>query len=230
VVEVMDRTRRLRVPVVVTVLVVVGLGLLVGVAALTVNGVADRADSSGESGSEAPVIPPLAMSAYVNAAAAVGVQSQDCTGMTWPILAGVGAVESGHAAGSSLADNGDVRPTVIGPRLDGSGAGGNITPVADTDDGTLDGDLEYDRAVGPMQFLPETWSRWGRDGNGDGTNDPHNIYDATMAAAAYLCGNAPADLADRAQLSAAIARYNDSDSYLIAVLTYADSYAAAPPS
>ena len=94
----------------------------------------------------------------------------------------------------------------------------------------MDGDLEFDRAVGPMQFLPETWSRWGRDGNGDGTNDPHNIYDATMAAAAYLCGNAPADLADRAQLSAAIARYNDSDSYLIAVLTYADSYAAAPPS
>lgn len=177
-------------------------------------------------------VPPLVLEAYVNAAARVVVGSPGCSGMGWPLLAGIGAVESAHAGGRTLSDNGDVTPPVIGPRLDGSGVGGNRTPFPDTDDGALDGDLEYDRAVGPMQFLPQTWARWARDGNDDGTSDPQNIFDAALAAAAYLCGEGPADLADREQLVAAITRYNRSPSYVAEVLAYADSYAAGsdPPS
>lgn len=127
---------------------------------------------------------------------------------------------------SWLATNGDVSPQILGPRLDGSGVGGNRTPVMDTDGGVLDGALEYDRAVGPMQFLPETWGRWGRDGNDDGTTNPHNIFDSALGAAALLCGEGPKDLGDRAQLTQAITRYNDSGSYVAAVLTYAATYAA----
>lgn len=204
--------------------------VLIGVlAAVSVNVLGAGREEFGRSGdAEARPVPPLVQAAYVNAASRITELSPDCAGMTWPILAGVGAVESSHARGRTLAANGDITPQVIGPRLDGSGVGGNVTPFPDTDGGVLDGDLEYDRAVGPMQFLPETWQRWGRDGNDDGTSNPHNIFDATLGAAAYLCGTAPADLTDRVQLTQAITRYNRSPSYVADVLAYADSYAASP--
>ncbi|MDQ3477290.1 MAG: hypothetical protein M3492_13440, partial [Actinomycetota bacterium] len=80
-------TRRLRV-----LLVVVLIG---GVAAIAVEllGAVGR-DVRGDGDPSARPVPPLAMAAYVSAAARVGEQSPNCAGMTWPILAGVGAVES----------------------------------------------------------------------------------------------------------------------------------------
>ncbi|HWA67429.1 MAG TPA: bifunctional lytic transglycosylase/C40 family peptidase [Mycobacteriales bacterium] len=42
-------------------------------------------------------------------------------------------------------------------------------------------------AVGPMQFEPATWTRWGVDGDGDGHKDPRDPADAIPAAADYLC-------------------------------------------
>ena len=59
--------------------------------------------------------------------------------------------------------------------------------IRDTDDGVLDGDTVYDRAVGPMQFIPSTWRLYDADGNGDGETEPQNIYDAALASARYLC-------------------------------------------
>ena len=41
-------------------------------------------------------------------------------------------------------------------------------------------------AVGWMQFMPDTWLRWGIDGSGDGIADPWNPDDAVHAAARYL--------------------------------------------
>ena len=38
--------------------------------------------------------------------------------------------------------------------------------------GRLDGDDTWDRAVGPMQFIPSTWAWSGRDGDGDGVAQP----------------------------------------------------------
>ncbi|MDQ3735739.1 MAG: hypothetical protein M3400_17380 [Actinomycetota bacterium] len=213
-------TRSLRVPLLVVVVLVL--------VAIAVNLAGAGGRDTEERNFAAPAVPPLIMTAYVGAASRVVELSPGCTGLSWSILAGVGAVESGHARGRTLAANGDVTPQVIGPRLDGSGVGGNITPIIDTDGGALDGDVEFDRAVGPMQFLPETWTRWSRDGNGDGLDDPHNIFDAALGSAAFLCGIGPADLADRAQLIAALTRYNNSASYVGDVLAYADAYAAAP--
>lgn len=40
-------------------------------------------------------------------------------------------------------------------------------------------------AMGPLQFIPSTWSRHGQDGDGDNIKDPYNPYDA-MAAVAYF--------------------------------------------
>jgi cell wall-associated NlpC family hydrolase len=42
-------------------------------------------------------------------------------------------------------------------------------------------------AVGPMQFEPATWARWGVDGDGDGSKNPRDPADAIPAAADYLC-------------------------------------------
>ena len=65
-------------------------------------------------------------------------------------------------------------------------------------------------ALGPMQFLPQTWDKYG--GGGD-IMDPR---DAIMAAARYLQALGAAT-AERAALFA----YNRSESYVNAVLTYA---------
>ena len=78
-----------------------------------------------------------------------------------------------------------------------------------------------------MQFIPTTWARSGRDGNGDGTKDPQNVHDATLAAAGYLCDHGR-DLADPAQLRAAILAYNHSDDYLAAVLAWKNTYDGRP--
>src|SRR3546814_20580862 len=53
--------------------------------------------------------------------------------------------------------------------------------------GRWDGDARWDRAVGPMQFIPGTWKSFGVDGSGDGLADPNNVFDAATAAARYLC-------------------------------------------
>lgn len=46
---------------------------------------------------------------------------------------------------------------------------------------------EASHATGLAQFLPTTWTTWGRDGNGDGTADPRNPTDAIISQAAYMC-------------------------------------------
>ncbi len=59
--------------------------------------------------------------------------------------------------------------------------------IKDSDGGRLDGDATYDRAVGPMQFIPQTWNQYDSDANLDENSDPNNIYDAALASARYLC-------------------------------------------
>ena len=59
--------------------------------------------------------------------------------------------------------------------------------ILDSDGGSLDQDTTFDRAVGPMQFIPSTWRLYEADGNLDGNSDPQNIYDAALASGRYLC-------------------------------------------
>jgi hypothetical protein len=113
---------------------------------------------------------------------------------------------------------------------------GAFAAIRDTDGGTLDGDPVWDRAVGPMQFIPGTWARWQADGNVDGRLDPQNAYDASLAAARYLCA-ADRDLGTPAGLDAAVLSYNNSRSYLSLVRSWLSVYrqgalgvpASAPP-
>ncbi|MGW4560995.1 C40 family peptidase [Streptomyces sp. NPDC004561] len=177
-------------------------------------------------GGSAADIPARMLTAYKKAVQQVGKYMPKCQGMRWPILAGIAKVESNHAIGRSIADNGDIRPKIYGVLLNGSGQGGNTTVVPDSDGGKWDGTSQGDRAVGPFQFLPSTWEENGKDANGDKIADPHNADDAALGAAIYLCGNSR-DLTKRSQLKAAILQYNHSSEYLANVLGWIDQYTAA---
>ncbi|MGI8983161.1 MAG: lytic transglycosylase domain-containing protein [Acidimicrobiales bacterium] len=176
---------------------------------------AGSAGGGGPSAGALADIPPPLLDAYQAAAAT-------CPGLPWSVLAAIAKVETDHGrhGGASLAPNGDVAPRIVGVALDGTGG---TVRVADTDGGRLDGDPVLDRAVGPMQFLPGTWSRWGADGNQDGVANPHNAYDAIASAANYLCGE-DGRIDD---VAAAIATYNRSAAYVEDVLTTAAGYRSA---
>lgn len=160
-------------------------------------------------------IPTDALVAYQRAEAVMNNADPDCN-LSWPLLAAIGRVESNHGAG---------RGRIIGPRLDGAGP---FARILDTDAGELDGDRVFDRAVGPMQFLPGTWAMVGVDADADGRRDPQDIDDAALAAAVHLCSGTE-DLATPEGRAAAAHRYNHSDAYVALVLSLYDDYAAAPP-
>ncbi|WP_328863283.1 C40 family peptidase [Streptomyces sp. NBC_00306] len=177
-------------------------------------------------GGAAVGIPERMLAAYKNAAADIRSVAPKCRGMRWPVLAGIARIESNHAGGRTVTAAGDIHPRILGPVLNGSGVGGNLTAFPDTDAGAWDGDTRYERAVGPFQFLPATFRANGRDGNKDKAVDPHNADDAALSAALYLCGKGR-NLTDRAQLKKAVFQYNHSDPYVSDVLSWIDRYEAA---
>jgi hypothetical protein len=170
----------------------------------------------------ASTIPRRVLASYVNAAKLADKSDAECH-VRWQTLAGIGFIESDHArsGGSERPHwNGVASPPILGPVLDGRGG---VGAVPDTDDGLLDGNLRWDRAVGPMQFIPSTWVRYAADGNHDGIKNPEQIDDATLAAADYLCATGP-DLNQPKHLIRAVYAYNHSDTYVRAVLTVAAHY------
>jgi len=98
---------------------------------------------------------------------------------------------------------------IIGPRIGEDG-------YADTDGGRIDGLVNEDRAVGVLQFIPDSWMRYMAlfpglllDANSDGVADPHNAYDQTLAMVLYYARNAEGrDLGlDRTAREQSIAQY-----------------------
>jgi hypothetical protein len=180
--------------------------------------------TSATSGLAANGIPSVVLNAY--RVAATRMDNQSSCGIDWSLLAGIGRVESNHGryGGATVASDGTSAPRILGPALDGQG----FAFIRDTDQGLYDGDTVTDRAVGPMQFIPATWRSYAIDGNGDGVADPFNVYDASLAAAHYLCvagGNLATDAGQRQ----AVLAYNHSDSYVNEVLALAHAYAAGIP-
>ena len=163
-----------------------------------------------------------ALDAYLNAADLLAGARPSCNARWW-MIAGVARVESWHGTygGRSLRADGRPSTPIIGIALDGRPG---VRVIWDTDGGRYDGDTTYDRAVGPMQFIPETWRRLGRDGNGDGAADPQNIYDAAYSTGRYLCALG-GDLSSTGNLRAAYFGYNNSTEYVDHVHGYARRYA-----
>ncbi|MEV5436295.1 lytic transglycosylase domain-containing protein [Streptomyces sp. NPDC052682] len=163
-------------------------------------------------------IPATVLDAYKKAEAELRSSKPGCN-LPWQLLAAIGKVESGQARGGRVDAEGRTLSPILGPQLNGNG----FASIRDTDGGAYDGDSRYDRAVGPMQFIPSTWEWAGRDGNGDGKDDPNNIYDAALAAGHYLCRNGW-DLSVQADLNRAILSYNNSQDYLHTVLSWLEFY------
>jgi hypothetical protein len=166
-------------------------------------------------------IPTRALTAYQRAAAAGG-----CPGRRWELLAGIGWLESRHGNGGGAVidlETGEAKPWIFGPVLDGR-PGTRAVPISQWH-GWWGLTGNWQRAVGPMQFLPGTFSAWSADGDGDGTINPHDFDDAATTAARYLCGSAGRIDDERS----AVLRYNNSPSYASDVLAYAESLSAPAP-
>ncbi len=167
-------------------------------------------------------LPARVVRAYGSAELAQRERTPEC-GLSWATLAGIGRVESRHGriGGADVDADGVARPPIVGVPLDGTDG---TREVPDTDGGRLDGDAVLDRAVGPMQFLPGTWERYGADGNGDGVRDPQQIDDAALAAAGYLCAGGR-DTASGEGWWDGVLTYNRSVPYAQLVWAAAERYA-----
>ncbi len=168
----------------------------------------------------------VSLDAYYRAADTLSEVDPGC-GIAWWAIAGISRVEGRHGTfgGSELDAEGTADPPIIGIPLNGSNG---TAFIGDSDGGLLDGDPTVDRAVGPMQFIPDTWRRFAADGNGDGEASPHNLYDATTAAAFYLCRSGRGLSSDDA-LRTAYFSYNRSEAYVASVLGHARDYEAKLP-
>jgi membrane-bound lytic murein transglycosylase B len=170
-------------------------------------------------------IPEVALQAYGSATVRVAKEQPSCR-LGWTTLAGIGGIESGHGSngGAYLLPDGRTSQLILGPALDGTA--GNTAIRATEESFAWHGDAQWDHAMGPMQFIPSTWDRWQSDGNADGTTDPSNVFDASYAAARYLCASG-ADLKTAEGWTRAVFSYNHSDDYVRSVLSFANAYAAA---
>ncbi|TFV64940.1 UNVERIFIED_ORG: hypothetical protein E4P37_12065 [Bacillus sp. AZ43] len=170
-------------------------------------------------------IPNVALNAYRVAAARMASAKGEC-GIDWSLLAGIGRVESNHGryGGAVLGPDGSATPKILGPALDG----GKFAYIGDSDNGMWDNDSTYDRAMGPMQFIPTTWRAYAIDADENGVTDPFNINDAALAAANYLCV-AGGNLRTEAGQRKAVFAYNHSDEYVAEVLALARAYATGMP-
>jgi hypothetical protein len=166
-------------------------------------------------------IPTAALKAYSRAQQVMAQVDPACN-LPWTLVAAIGRVESNHGrfGGNSLNSQGLAVPGIFGPRLDGV----NTARITDTDAGAFDGDGAFDRAVGPMQFIPGTWRSMGVDGDGDGVRNPQDIDDAAMSTAVYLCSG-KTNLSKASDLNAAVLRYNHSQQYVDLVVSIAKAYA-----
>lgn len=169
-------------------------------------------------------LPVPALRAYADAELVLHAEQPDCH-LGWNTLAGIGWVESQHGTvgGRTLGADGRSSSPILGPALDGAGGFAAIRSTPSS--AAWHGDARWEHAVGPLQFLASTWSRWGTDGDGDGKADPNDLDDAALAAGRYLCADGHVLTTDSGW-NAAVHSYNHDDGYVADVAAAANTYAA----
>lgn len=135
-------------------------------------------------------IPPVALDAYVKAVA----WPDACPGARWQIIAAVNVIESGHGT------HGSSRPVEVDDPARGLKRGDVYPPI-----------VNEIGAVGPGQFMPYSWPSYRKDGNGDGVEDPQNLYDAARATLHHLCSSAGGNLLTEAAIYRGMAGYYGGD-------------------
>ncbi|HEU4567394.1 MAG TPA: lytic murein transglycosylase [Marmoricola sp.] len=184
-------------------------------------GVPDGTADAVISGASTSGIPAPALAAYQRASQVINTADKGCN-IPWELIAAIGRVESDHGrfGGNVLTAKGISEPGIYGPVLDGRHG---TQAIPDTDGGLVDHDKTWDRAVGPMQFIPSTWSVVKVDADGDGQRNPQDINDAALATAVYLCsGNE--NLSTHSGQEHAVYRYNHSQQYVDLVLRLMEAY------
>ena len=191
----------------------------VSVAGIVAPGITDAGNAVATASTSG--IPSAALAAYQRAETVINAADKSCQ-LPWQLVAAIGRVESDHGRtnGNTLDDEGVARPGIFGVALDGKHG---TSLIRDTDAGSYDSDARFDRAVGPMQFIPSTWSVVGVDADGDAERNPQDIDDAALATAVYLCSGND-DLSSAAGQRASVYRYNHSQDYVDLVLSIMNAY------
>ena len=175
------------------------------------------------SGASSNGIPAPALAAYQRGAQIINSADKSCN-IPWELIAAIGRVESDHGrySGNTLTDSGVSKPGIYGIALNGKNG---TQAINDTDGGQLDKDPVFDRAVGPMQFIPSTWQVVKVDADNDSKRNPQDIDDASLATAVYLCSGQD-NLSNRKGQEAAVLRYNHSQDYVNLVLRIMEAYSS----
>ncbi len=175
------------------------------------------------SGASSNGIPAPALAAYQRGAQIIDAADKSCN-IPWELIAAIGRVESDHGryGGNTLSKEGVSKPGIYGISLNGKNG---TQAINDTDGGQLDNDTVYDRAVGPMQFIPSTWQVVKVDADGDSKRNPQDMDDAALATAVYLCSGKD-NLSNRKGQEAAVFRYNHSQDYVNLVLRIMEAYSS----
>jgi len=168
-------------------------------------------------------IPAPALAAYQRGAQIINAADKSCN-IPWELIAAIGRVESDHGryGGNTLTEDGVSKPGIFGIPLNGKNG---TQAINDTDGGQLDHDTVFDRAVGPMQFIPSTWQVVKVDADGDDQRNPQDMDDAALATAVYLCSGQD-NLSNRSGQEAAVMRYNHSQDYVNLVLRIMEAYSS----
>src|SRR4051812_5240119 len=175
------------------------------------------------SGASSNGIPAPALAAYQRGAQIINAADTSCN-IPWELIGAIGRVESDHGryGGNTLTEDGVSKPGIYGIELNGKNG---TAAINDTDGGQLDHDSVYDRAVGPMQFIPSTWQVVKVDADGDNKRNPQDIDDASLATGVYLCSGSD-NLGTRAGQESAVYRYNHSKDYVNLVLRIMEAYSS----
>jgi membrane-bound lytic murein transglycosylase B len=175
------------------------------------------------SGASSNGIPAPALAAYQRGAQIINAADKSCN-IPWELIGAIGRVESDHGryGGNTLTQDGVSKPGIYGIELNGKNG---TQAIQDTDGGQLDHDSVYDRAVGPMQFIPSTWQVVKVDADGDNQRNPQDMDDAALATAVYLCSGND-NLSNRSGQESAVMRYNHSQDYVNLVLRIMEAYSS----
>ncbi len=157
--------------------------------------VAAEAGGTSIFGEGPAAIPELVYYAYRAAEMQMAVDNPEC-GLPWHLLAAVGRLASDHADGGRT----DILGTLTTPKIAPSGA------------------------LGPMLLPAAVWETHRADGNADGTADAQNVFDATLAASAWMCADG-ARLREPDGEARAVALFNGSPEYLADVRDWSATFA-----